>query len=125
MTVGPRLRAIKHAQRESFFQREIATLIQRLAFDDAALAGVFVSRVSLSPDRGSCTVFIGMTKPSDNADEKIRQLVLYKPSLRTALAKTVQTRRVPELFFKYDPQIEKGRRLEELFEQIKKEDRSE
>ena len=51
-------------------------------------------------------------------------LVLYKPSLRKALASKIQSRYTPELVFKYDEQFEKQMRLESLFEKIKHEGES-
>lgn len=119
--VGARQRAVKHAQRESLLQRELSVLMQRIVADDPRLQGLYISRVSLSPDRGSCTIFLATTNDKTTFEDQLRQLVLYKPSLRTALARAIQARRVPELLFRYDTQIAKRLRIEALFEQLEKE----
>ena len=56
--------------------------------------------------------------------EKLKKLVLYKPSLRTALSKLISSRYVPEIIFKFDKQFEKQQRIEALIESVKGEDQS-
>lgn len=114
------LRHIKHAQRESYFTREIVSLMQKIAMDDQKIFDLYVTRVSLSHNRGSCTVFLGTFNGNEEGfDEKLRQLVLYKPSLRTGLAKLSHTRCVPELFFRFDDRLKKIHRMEKIFDELK------
>jgi len=95
-------------------------LIQQIAVDDEKLRDLFVTRVSLSANRGSCTIFLAMMEPNEEKlQEKLRHLVLYKPSLRTSLAKASHARGVPMLFFKIDDQIKKQHRIDQLFDELK------
>lgn len=115
------LRRIKHAQRESYFYREIVALLQQIAADDAALQDLIVTRVALSHNRGSCTVFLALINSTSEElfNEKLRQLVLYKPSIRSSLAKSSHARSVPELHFKYDDRLKKVQRIEQLLHELK------
>ncbi len=117
------LRNIKHAQRESLFKREIILLLQQIATDDPQLQSVFVTRVSLSANRGSLHIFLSSSEANEQTlTEKLRRLVLYKPSLRNSIAKMNHARTVPDIFFKIDDLVKKQQRMDELFEQIKKDE---
>ena len=48
-------------------------------------------------------------------------LMLYRASLRTAFAKRIQVRYVPELVFSYDKAKEKERRINDLLNKIQDE----
>lgn len=119
-----RIRDIKQAQKESLLLREISQYMQQISIDDAELADVYVSRVKLSPDKSRCTIFFACHDGPEVFGKKLGKLILYKPSLRTALAKSLSSRYVPELLFKYDDQVAKQHRMEELFRQIEDEDKS-
>lgn len=120
----PTLHYIKKSQRESLLLRTIAQLFQQAALDDSQLSSVFITRVELSPDKGSCAVFFYTTQGQDYFKTLLQStLKLYKPSLRKALADTLQTRYTPELVFKYDVQFEKTEHMEKLFEKVKAQDK--
>jgi ribosome-binding factor A len=114
-----RVSEIKHAQRQSFLFHEIASFFQQISADDPVLRDIFISRVQLSPDRGMCSVYFACQGGEPMFKERLKQLVLYKPSMRAALAKVMHSRYTPDLTFKYDTQIEKQRKLDDLFERIK------
>lgn len=114
--------AIKRAQKESLFLREISHLFLKASMDDKRLQGLHVNRVTLSPDKGWCSVYFYSPEGKAFFEEALPTLVLYKPSLRQALAQKIRGRYVPELVFKYDDQYEKQLQLEHLFEKIKEED---
>lgn len=115
---------IRRAQKESLFLREISQLFTQAAMDDKRLMGVSLSRVSLSDDKSVCTVYFYNSGGVEEFKKIFNILVLYKPSLRKALAAKIQSRYTPELVFKYDEQFEKQMRLESLFEKIKHEGES-
>jgi ribosome-binding factor A len=118
------LRNIKHAQRESYYFRELSSLVQQIIAEDTSISDLVMTRVSLSPSRGSLTLFIGTLNPVDQEtfDKKLRQLVLYKPSIRAALAKVSTTRYTPEIIFKFDTHLEKQHRMDQLFAMIRTSD---
>jgi len=116
-----RIKDIKHAQRESFFLREISELFVQLSMDAPALYEVYITRVELSPDRGLCTVYFHTPAGQEGFDEKLKTLILYKPSLRAALAKASHSRYTPDLKFTYDTGIDRQNRIEDLFNKLKEE----
>lgn len=117
-----RVREIKHAQKESNFFHHIAQFILQIKQDEPSLSDLSFTRVELSPDGGLCTLFF--SAPGGlQAYEKMRTtLVLYKPSLRSALAQSIPGRYIPSLRFAYDKRSEKQRRIDELLDRIKREE---
>ena len=114
---------VKRAQKESYFFREIANLFMQIAIDDPRLAGIFINKVNLSSDGGTCTVLFLSPDGKEDFEKKLSTLVLYKPSLRTALAKTSHGRYTPNLIFRYDEGYEKTEKINALIDKLKREGR--
>jgi ribosome-binding factor A len=108
---------IKRAQKERLFMREVASLLTRAAMDDSRLGAIFVTRVKLSADKGSCKIYCYTPEGMAAFEQVLELLKLYKPSLRAALSKTIAGRRTPELIFAYDQQNEKIERLHQLIDE--------
>ncbi|MFA6065755.1 MAG: ribosome-binding factor A [Candidatus Babeliaceae bacterium] len=113
---------IKRAQKESALLRIISNLFMQTALDDNRIKDVFVNRVTLSPDKGSCFVFFYSPKGEEYFHEMLKILILYKPSLRKAVAQSLQARYTPELIFKFDHHFEKTLKIEQLIDKAKGED---
>lgn len=111
--------SIKKSQKESLLFRAIAQLFTQTMLDDKKLQGLFINRVKLSDDKSVCTVYFYTTGGFADFKEKLQTLILYKPSMRHALAKTIKSRYTPELVFKFDDQFEKQQRIEGLLEKVK------
>ncbi len=118
---GERARAIKQAQRESYLLREISSLYMRIAQDTPALQGVYIVKAELSSDGSTCTVYFHSNQGQDHYEQIKDTLILYKPSIRTALAKTSSSRYVPQLIFRYAEGVEQQQRVNDLIENLKKE----
>lgn len=112
---------VRKSQKESFFLQEIATLFLKLSVEEKDLQDLYVSQVKLSPDGGLCNVFFHTHLGEKSFKERKKNLILYKPSMRAALAKVSQLRYVPDLRFLYDDGLDKQRKMEDLFERLKNE----
>lgn len=119
-----RVRDIKHAQKESFLLREISKFLMQIIQDDAELQGMFVNRVRLSPDKSNCVIYLYTSEGKEKYNTQFKKLVLYKPSLRASLSKVLHGRYTPQLKFVYDETVDKSRRLEDLFDQMRKDEES-
>ena len=114
---------IKRAQKESYFYREISSLFMKIVIDDPRLSGLYINKITLSSDGGTCTVLFLANNGKAEFEEKRPTLVLYKPSLRTALAKTSHGRYTPKLIFRYDETQEKADKINRLIDKLKDEGR--
>lgn len=110
---------VRRAKRASLFLREITNLFFQVAQDNPALRDLYPSRITFSSDKGICTVWFFSPHGKEYFVEKLHDLKLYKPSLRTAMAKQVPMRRVPDFIFEYDDQFEKQKKVEDLLNKLK------
>lgn len=113
---------VKRAQKESLFFREVSQLFAEASLDDTRLHGLTLNRVQLSPDKGMLTIYFYTPLGEERFKELLKTLLLYKSSMRKALASRIQARYTPDLTFKFDTQFEKIQRVEELIERVKKEE---
>src|SRR3990167_2868136 len=118
---NPRLSKIKHSQRESLLLHTIAPLFMQIMQDEPQLAGFTITRAELSPKKNSCVIFFHTLGGIKEFEDKRKILVLYKPSLRQALSKSIHGRYTPELRFAYDAQLDKQRRIDDLIDKLKEE----
>ncbi|HLW73100.1 MAG TPA: ribosome-binding factor A [Candidatus Babeliales bacterium] len=112
---------IRKAQKESYFYREISNLFLKITIDEPRLNGLFINKINLSSDGGTCTVLFLATHGRPEFEEKLPMLILYKPSLRSALAKTGHGRYTPNLIFRYDEDQEKVDKINRLLDKLKDE----
>jgi len=99
--------------------QELSKMLLQLSLDDNRLQGLFINRVKLSQDKGVLTIYFYVSEGQEVYNEKLGILLLYKPSLRKALAAAVPSRYVPELVFRFDDLFEKKERIESILEKIK------
>jgi len=112
---------IKRARKESLLLKEISNFFLRIAQEEPALQSLYITHVRLSPDCGLCSVFFHTANGKAIFKEKLPILILYKPSLRSAIAQTIQGRYTPNLVFKYDEGFDKQKKVNELIEKLKTE----
>lgn len=116
-----RVSEIKHAQKEANLFHKIAQFFIQIKQDHPELLDLSISRVTLSPDKGTCVVHFVCPGGLSDYEKKRPTLVLYKSSLRKALAEAIPGRYTPTLKFTYDQHNEKQRRIDELLDKIKEE----
>ena len=109
---------IKKSQKEALLLKELSRLFLEISMDDSRLLGATITHVALSPNRSVVDVYFYIPGGAE-AFEPIRSiLILYKPSMRKALAQRVPSRHVPDIFFKYDEKFEKQMKLENIFNNL-------
>jgi ribosome-binding factor A len=113
-------RAVRVAAR---VREELATLLTT-EVRDPRLAGVVVSRVTISDDLRSARVYVRFL--AGNADEAHRKealtgLARAASMLRREVTQRVGLRFAPEMRFYYDAAQEKVDRIEELLEEVRRE----
>lgn len=97
-------------------QRKLAQII-RLEIKDPRLPNFLtISAVNVTKDLGHAKVYFTVL----NGDPVQTTAILNAASsyLRTALARTISTRTVPQLHFIYDESIEYGERLSRLIDDV-------
>ena len=97
-------------------QRELAELV-RTEVRDPRVGLVTLTGVELSRDQSHAKVFFTVLGAQGAAGEALEGLGRAAGFLRSALARELTTRKVPELHFAYDESVERGVRLSRLIDE--------
>lgn len=114
-------RDVRRAKKAALFLKEISELFYQAAQDNADIKDLYPSRVKFSADLGICNVLFFSPHGKEYFDRKLPLLILFKPSLRTAVAKRIPMRRVPDFSFHYDDEFEKQQKVDSLISKLKAE----
>ena len=97
-------------------QRKLAHIIQQEIKDPRLPSFITISAVTVTRDLGHAKIyFTALNDEAGVADVILNAAAKY---LRSALARTLTLRTVPQLHFIYDQSIEYGRRLSRLIDEI-------
>lgn len=97
-------------------QRKLAQIIQQEIKDPRLPAFITISTVTVTRDLGHAKIyFTALNDEAGVADVILNAAAKY---LRSALARTLTLRTVPQLHFIYDESIEYGRRLSRLIDEV-------
>jgi len=113
------MRQFKRADRLS---EQILRDISRLVENELSVQPpgmVTFTHVSLSNDLFYATVFYSVLGSEENLESVKDYFENNKKQIRQLLGSKLNTRRVPELSFKYDSSIEYGLKIEKLLNEIK------
>src|SRR5213594_484819 len=101
---------------------ELSEILER-EIQDPRIGLATVTHVKVSPDLRHGRVFVTVLGDDAQRKKALEGLRSAASFVRRSLSKRLHhMRRIPELSFDYDEAIEKGIRIEELFNQIKHEE---
>lgn len=97
-------------------QRKLAQIIPQEVKDPRLNGFVTISAVKVAADLGHAKVYFTVL----NEDKKLSESILNAAAsyLRSALARSITLRTVPQLHFIYDESIEYGERLSRLIDEV-------
>lgn len=114
-------RYVRRAKKAALFLKEISELFYQAVQDNPDLKDIYPGRVTFSADMGICYLFFYSPHGREFFESKKKFLVLFKPSLRTAVASRIPMRRIPDFIFLYDDEFEKEQKIESLITKLKDE----
>ena len=104
---------------EEQLRMELSEIIER-ELHDPRIGLVTVTAVKISPDLGQARVFISVLGGGEERKRALQGLKSGAGYVKRSLSKRLHhLRRIPDITFDYDEQIEKDARIEELFNKIK------
>ena len=107
---------------EEQFRIELSEIIER-EIHDPRIGLATVIHVKVSPDLRHARVFVTVLGNDAERKKTLEGLRSAASYARHSLSKRLHhLKRIPELTFDYDETVEKGMRIEELLEQIKRVD---
>ena len=108
----------KNQRLESLIKKHISDIIQ-FELRNKGVGIPTVTNVSITNDLSIATVNI--TFLEKDKDKALELMENSKGFIRSALAKKVEMRKVPQIIFKVDNSFEKGSRITELLKKINQE----
>ena len=105
---------IRKKQKESLFFRELSTIISLLQQDEKRIAGLVPTRLTLSDDKGLCTMYF-----TCEDDAFLKKLETLKPSIRKQLSSNIKGRYTPDILFKFDDKFKGLLELDEILDSIR------
>ena len=119
-----RIQEVRRSKKKSQYLRELSSFLTQISLDEPGLAQIYITRVELSSDGGMCYVYISFynTLSGDEKKEAYKDardlLVMYKPSIRKALASRLSSRYVPDLRFVFDEKKEQEHRMADILTKV-------
>lgn len=112
----------KRAQRESLIRKELSKLFLEIKLSDENLKDIFINNVQLSSDKSTANILFFSLSGEEHFEKILPFLILYKPSMRKALSRILDSRYTPQIVFRYDKTCEKQAKIEALLDKLKTED---
>lgn len=106
---------------EELIVREVSEILRR-EVKDPRIGFVTVTEAEVSPDLRQARVFVSVLGSDEERAATLRGLNSAAGFIRGQFGKRVTMRVIPEFTFKLDTAIERGARIFELLEQIRREE---
>lgn len=108
----------KQERLEKIMEREISNIILSEVKDDR-LKYVTITKVSLTNDLSIATVYYTVLGNDLQKEATAENLLEAKGFIKSALSKTLEIRKIPDLRFKYDDSLEYGDKIEKILKDLK------
>ncbi len=105
-------------------KEEVGQILQR-DLKDPRIGFVSVTAVEVSNDYSHVKIFVSILGDEQSKSAALQGLESAKGYIRTELGKRIRMRHTPEVHIIADNSIERGSRIFELLEEIKKSDKGE
>ena len=113
--------SVKIERIASMLEKEISYILMT-EVKDPDIKFVTVTNVKLASDLGYAKVYVTVLD-QNKKDETLRSLKAARGFIRRELANRVELRHIPELDFVYDESIEYGKKIEDIIEEIHKDEK--
>jgi ribosome-binding factor A len=101
-------------------KNEISTIIAQ-EVRDPRVGFATITEVKVSPDRRYARVYLSVLGEPEERRETLAALDSAGSFIRRRIGARLQLRYTPQLTFTYDESVERGERLTQLFDDLKKE----
>ena len=117
---GKRENSIKNTRINMEVQRELSEIIRSGIKDPRIHPMTTVVSVEVTPDLKYCKAYISVLGSEEAGKDTIKGLKSAEGFIRTQLAKKVNLRNTPQIFFVLDQSIEYGVRMSKLIDEVTK-----
>lgn len=116
--------SIKIKRMETDIKRALSEILRTDLKNTKNIELATITDVKLTSDLSYLTVYVHFANATNETQEKhLADLTKKATAIRTALAKRVSMRKVPELIFKVDNSFAQADRIEQLLKEAKEKDK--
>jgi ribosome-binding factor A len=90
-----------------------------LKIRDPRVSGVTITGVDISNDLKNATIYFSLIGNEDDVKKAQEGLDSARGFIRREIGQVVKLRYLPNIFFRHDPTLEAGNRMERLFQKIR------
>lgn len=108
--------SVQHDRKESMFFRAVSQIVSE-EITNSNVSYPTVTGVKLTPDGSHLTVFLSF---ESNPQKSLDAIQNARGFVRSKLAHIPNIRKAPEVHFKIDESIERGKRIDEILKEINK-----
>ncbi len=109
----------KNERIASIIMRNVSDII-RNDVKDPNIGFVTITDVEVTSDLSYATIYVTYLEKVDKSKYRMESLKIVKGLIRSKLARTLSTRRCPELIFIYDDSLEKGNHIDKIIDDLNK-----
>ena len=120
MGISMRKNSVKNIRVNGEVQRVLAEIIRGEIKDPRISPWTSVVAVEVAPDLKSCKAWISVLGNEEVRENTLQGLKSAEGFIRTQLAKKVNLRNTPQIFFVLDQSIEYGVRMSKLIDEVTK-----
>ena len=115
--------SIKHKRLETDIRKALAEVLRTDLKNKKNLEFVSITDVELTNDLSFLTIYVHFTDASDTSQEtRLEELSKKSSAIRTALARRVHMRKMPQLIFKVDTSFAYASKIDALLAEAKSKD---
>ena len=103
---------------QSQILRELSILLQR-EIKNTKIGYVTITEVRLTNDLSYAYVYYTVLGNKDRIEVTQEALEKSEGFIKSEIAKKVKMRKIPEYIFKYDDSLDRGKRIDDLLDEIK------
>ena len=113
----PDRRYPRMARVNELIREVLAEELERLA--DPELGFLTVTAVDVSTDLRHANVYYSVLGPAEKHEQAAAALRANTPALKSAMARQVRLKYIPDLVFKVDSGVARGERIEEILRELR------
>ena len=98
-------------------KRELSSIIAK-DMKDPRLGMISITDVNVSRDLSWAKVYYSQLGSEDERQQTLEGLNRARGFVRTELAKRLRVRHTPEIIFQFDPSLERGAKMDALFQSL-------
>ena len=116
---GDSVGELRREKLRELIKEEVSNIFQR-EMKDPRIGFVTVTDVEVSSDLSHVKIYVSVFGDEPSREETMRGLESATGFVRSELGRRIRLRHTPEVVFKFDRSIERGARVLELLDKVKK-----